>query len=252
MRDYARCHLPAYAKRNTPLLDSVASVGRNALAVNAAWRKRRRFQRVTTLIVLTAFAALVCGSTPAATAAPTTVDFEQFVGPSVFGAVDSPLTIGIATFSGGELLTNTSGLTANQSSVYGTAFFCRGCQPDLTISFSKPVTDFSVLVISGMPDALSYTVTSQDGSTSTGTIPSFLQDGSRRFSLADPAITSVTVRLAVPQPEWDFFIDDVRFSPALPTSKDQCKNGGWRNFGDTFKNQGQCVAFVQRGPKPKP
>jgi hypothetical protein len=36
----------------------------------------------------------------------------------------------------------------------------------------------------------------------------------------------------------------------LPTSKEQCKNGGWRDFGDTFKNQGQCVAFVQRGPKP--
>src|SRR5215210_1079754 len=24
----------------------------------------------------------------------------------------------------------------------------------------------------------------------------------------------------------------------LPTSKEQCKNGGWRSFGDTFENQG--------------
>jgi hypothetical protein len=39
-------------------------------------------------------------------------------------------------------------------------------------------------------------------------------------------------------------------APPLPTSNEQCKNGGWRNFGDTFKNQGECVAFVQRGPKP--
>jgi hypothetical protein len=39
-------------------------------------------------------------------------------------------------------------------------------------------------------------------------------------------------------------------APPLPTSKDQCKNGGWRNFSDTFQNQGQCVAFAQRGPKP--
>jgi hypothetical protein len=38
--------------------------------------------------------------------------------------------------------------------------------------------------------------------------------------------------------------------PSLPTSKEQCKNGGWRNFGERFKNQGQCVAFVERGPKP--
>ncbi len=39
-------------------------------------------------------------------------------------------------------------------------------------------------------------------------------------------------------------------TPALPTSKDQCKGGGWRTFAGMFKNQGQCVAFVQRGPKP--
>jgi hypothetical protein len=32
----------------------------------------------------------------------------------------------------------------------------------------------------------------------------------------------------------------------LPTSKDQCKDGGWREFPE-FKNQGQCIAFVERG-----
>jgi hypothetical protein len=32
---------------------------------------------------------------------------------------------------------------------------------------------------------------------------------------------------------------------ALPT-KDQCKNDGWKNFPQ-FKNQGQCVGFVERG-----
>ena len=31
----------------------------------------------------------------------------------------------------------------------------------------------------------------------------------------------------------------------LPTSKDQCKNGGWRQYG--FLNQGQCVRFVATG-----
>jgi hypothetical protein len=29
----------------------------------------------------------------------------------------------------------------------------------------------------------------------------------------------------------------------FPTAKDQCKNGGWRNFPG-FKNQGDCVSFV--------
>jgi hypothetical protein len=29
-----------------------------------------------------------------------------------------------------------------------------------------------------------------------------------------------------------------------PTSVDQCKNGGWKNFSCGFKNQGQCISFV--------
>jgi hypothetical protein len=35
--------------------------------------------------------------------------------------------------------------------------------------------------------------------------------------------------------------------PPLLTSKDQCRDGGWRNF-PPFKNQGQCIAFVNHGP----
>ena len=31
-------------------------------------------------------------------------------------------------------------------------------------------------------------------------------------------------------------------------TKDQCKNGGWRNFLG-FKNQGDCVSFVATGGK---
>jgi hypothetical protein len=29
-----------------------------------------------------------------------------------------------------------------------------------------------------------------------------------------------------------------------PTSVDQCKNGGWKTFTCDFKNQGQCISFV--------
>lgn len=37
----------------------------------------------------------------------------------------------------------------------------------------------------------------------------------------------------------------------VPTSKDQCKNGGWRNFPQ-FKNQGDCVSSVATGGKNPP
>jgi uncharacterized protein len=37
----------------------------------------------------------------------------------------------------------------------------------------------------------------------------------------------------------------------VPTNRDQCRNGGWADFiranGTTFKNQGQCVSYVNTG-----
>lgn len=30
--------------------------------------------------------------------------------------------------------------------------------------------------------------------------------------------------------------------PTFPTTKEQCKNGGWRDYG--FRNQGHCVSWV--------
>jgi hypothetical protein len=35
-----------------------------------------------------------------------------------------------------------------------------------------------------------------------------------------------------------------------PTSKDQCKDGGWQDFNNpAFKNQGNCVSYVATGGK---
>jgi hypothetical protein len=49
-------------------------------------------------------------------------------------------------------------------------------------------------------------------------------------------------------PAGDIVVTD---APATPTSKDQCKNGGWRNYG-IFKNQGDCVSFVPTKGKNPP
>ena len=37
-------------------------------------------------------------------------------------------------------------------------------------------------------------------------------------------------------------------APPLPTTQDQCKNGGWKTYG-VFKNQGDCVSFVATNGK---
>lgn len=39
---------------------------------------------------------------------------------------------------------------------------------------------------------------------------------------------------------------------SVPTHADQCKTGGWMNYGTTFKNQGDCVSFVATGGKNEP
>jgi hypothetical protein len=42
-------------------------------------------------------------------------------------------------------------------------------------------------------------------------------------------------------------------APTTPTSKDQCKDGGWKSFTNpAFKNQGDCVSFVATGGKNSP
>lgn len=46
-----------------------------------------------------------------------------------------------------------------------------------------------------------------------------------------------------------FLVDNLTLTSSTligpPTSKDQCKNGGWQTFNNpSFRNQGQCVSFV--------
>ena len=40
-------------------------------------------------------------------------------------------------------------------------------------------------------------------------------------------------------------------APPLPTTTEQCKNGGWKTYG-VFKNLGDCVSFVATGGKNPP
>jgi hypothetical protein len=52
---------------------------------------------------------------------------------------------------------------------------------------------------------------------------------------------------------WTPFTPAVRFVAGLPVAlnKDQCKDGGWQNLsrqdGSTFKNQGDCIQYVNTG-----
>ncbi len=39
---------------------------------------------------------------------------------------------------------------------------------------------------------------------------------------------------------------------AMPKTADQCKNNGWKSYGSTFKNQGDCVSFIATQGKNQP
>jgi hypothetical protein len=59
----------------------------------------------------------------------------------------------------------------------------------------------------------------------------FTRDGTLTFNQVVPGTDGGTFSLSygVPDP--------------LPTSADQCKNGGWKTYG-VFKNQGDCVSYL--------
>ncbi len=205
--------------------------------------------RIAWLALVTASLALVVG-VGKATAATTTIDFESLSGPSLFCAPAAPpLTIGVATFSGGVIMTAVTNLPADQTTVYGTSN-CPGYAPAITITFSRPVSNFSVQVLNGETATVSYTVASDLGGTVTKSLVANFSSGADTFALPDAGITSVTISRTTPSSFWDFFIDNVAFT-AFPTTTAECKDGGWETFG-VFKNQGDCVSFVATGGKNQP
>lgn len=199
--------------------------------------------RMAVLALVTSL-ALVLGVGKAA-AATTTIDFESLTGPSVFCSPASPpLTIGIATFSGGVIMDQVVNLPVNQTTVYGTSS-CPGYLPTISIAFSQPVSNFSVQVMNGETSTVSYTVASDLGGTVTKSLVANFSSGADTFALPDAGITSVTISRTTAAAFWDFFIDNVSFT-AFPITTAECKDGAWETFG-VFKNQGDCVSYVATG-----
>jgi hypothetical protein len=81
------------------------------------------------------------------------------------------------------------------------------------------------------PVVIRFTVTSGTGGL-TGATGQIVLTGTSRGPGAVGDVFTMTGTLTTP----------------VPTDKDQCKKGGWRNLaddqGEPFKNQGQCVSFV--------
>jgi PEP-CTERM motif len=151
-------------------------------------------------------------------ASGSTIDFEAQgagSGGNLTGIPDSPLTIGIATFTGGELRAAEIGLNADQTAVYASqGLFGSGETNPVVITFAQPVEEVSVWVLNG-DDVRSYTVSDNLGDSLTESLPSAGGLGAFVFSLPGDEVTTVDITSANTD-AWDFAIDNVTFSSATP------------------------------------
>ena len=166
------------------------------------------------LIALTAFVMFLLLLSQPLRAQTQTVDFEQFTGPNTWVPLQPPVTVGIATFSGGHLLDETLSLPADQTTVYGTAtplFGCTGCSSTIFIDFSQAVSNVSLKVVNGQTFTVQYTVNVQDGSNpQVFFLVSNGESGQTTVTLPHTGVTQVQVTSNAEN--WNFFIDDVQFA----------------------------------------
>jgi|SRR5271166_4055014 len=145
------------------------------------------------------------------------VTFEDQTGPSTFGNPNETLTYNFpgvtATFDGGTILTNTTNLPADQTSVYGTESCCNS--NPLTITFSVPVTNFFLDILNGNTIDETYTIADNVGNTASFLIPPNLSSGLQFYSLAATG-TVVTITSKATGGFWDFFVDNVGFDQPTP------------------------------------
>lgn len=170
-----------------------------------------------TLMTVTALAVVVFG---VASASATFIPFDGQVpnGPSTFGAAGPAQTFTIlgATFSGGVILTNTTNLPADETSVYGTcspALCGTGLLNPLTVTFAAPIHNFFVDVYNGQTFNETFTIADNAGNTETVTLAPNLNGGTALVSF--PAAGSI-VTITTADPNWDFFIDNITFNANAP------------------------------------
>jgi hypothetical protein len=77
-------------------------------------------------------------------------------------------------------------------------------------------------------------------------VPTFSAGLGRRGS--DRLLPGACLVIPVPVIRGDIVVRD---APPVPTSKEQCKTGGWRNFPG-FRSQGDCVSFLATGGRNPP
>jgi hypothetical protein len=83
--------------------------------------------------------------------------------------------------------------------------------------------------------------------------PNRPRPGSNRFAIPTPLSLPQSITAGPDGALWftESNANKIGRLAAIPASKNECKNSGWKNFPG-FKNQGQCVSYVATGGKNPP
>ena len=171
---------------------------------------------------------LLCAST--AGAQTPVQDSVSGQGSAGFGRQGVSFRIDAHSGPSGEAPTGTASLTA----------------PLLNTTFTGPVT---CLAVNGNSATLNFVVTNPSNPAESLVFTYSVIDSPAGdlfidgFNQRSP--TDCSARSSFPEPIISGDVVVVDAHP--PTTKQQCKHGGWKTYG-VFKNQGDCVSFVVRQP----
>ena len=173
---------------------------------------------VALYVLAAALLCLVCGGNASADI----INSEDQSGPDLF-ALATPATLNYSTSSGplsitgGAILTNTTNLPADETSVYGTASPNYGLNPaysnTITMTFTSPINNFFFDLLNGVTHDETFTVSDNLGNSQSFTLAANLSLGV--VTVGFPTVGSV-ITITTADPNWDFFIDNIGFNQATP------------------------------------
>lgn len=148
----------------------------------------------------------------------TVINFEDLTaGPSLFGGPPQTIVSQGTTLTGGVILTHTSNLPANQTSVYGSADVKTGLSNPVMFSNPNGFNNFFFDLINGNTTPTSFLISDNAGhSAQFDNVPSNTSSGSALVGFASTG-TQVSIQ-ALGTGFWDFFVDNINFDVALPPS----------------------------------
>ncbi|HET9803025.1 MAG TPA: PEP-CTERM sorting domain-containing protein [Candidatus Acidoferrum sp.] len=147
------------------------------------------------------------------------ITLEDQSGPSLFGGPAQTLNYltssGPLAITGGTVLTNTSNLPADQTSVYGTVQCC-GYASAITLTFTSPINNFFFDLLNGNTVTDTYLVSDNLGNSASFTIAPNTNSGAALVSF--PSVGSViTISCSsCGNGFFDFFVDNIGFNQATP------------------------------------